>query len=86
MEALFKLAIPVMLGAILTYLINISSAQTDLVKQMATLNGQVGILASQNSDYSARFSKLDGKVDNLGKVQGENTARILVLENARHFK
>jgi hypothetical protein len=82
----FRLAVPALLGAILTYAMTISTAQTRQGEQLAAMNGQIGILASQSGDYVARLGKLEARVEDIGKNQSANMSRIMVLESARHYK
>lgn len=82
----FRLAVPTLLGVIVAYLAGISSAQTDQGKQLATLQGQVGVFAQQSTDYVGRLSKVEVAIDEVKKNQAANTANILVLQSARRYK
>jgi hypothetical protein len=82
----FRAGVPLLLGAILTYAIAISGAQTTQGQQLAALQGQLGIIGSQNTDYAARISKLELIAEDTRKGQAVNSAHILVLESSRHYK
>jgi hypothetical protein len=83
---LFRLVVPVLLGAILTYAFNINAAQVEQGKQLSSMQGQIGVIGQQNGDTLARVGKLEAQLDTLNRGQAINSGRLLVLETARHFK
>lgn len=80
----FRVAIPTILGAILSYAIGIRSAQEDQGKQLSLVQGQLGVIAAQSTDYVSRLSKLEGQVDDNRRSLGVLTGRVLVLEAKHH--
>lgn len=85
---LFKLilqaAIPALLSVLVLLAGGIYSAQTDQGKALSTMQGQLGVLVQQNTDFSGRLSKVEAKTDDNGRSISGLDGRVLVLENLRH--
>lgn len=83
--AIFRLGVPALLGAILTYAAAINSAQRDQGKQLAQVQGQLAVFTQINSDFGVRLAHIEqAQEENSKNISGLN-GRVLVLE-AEHPK
>lgn len=80
---LFRIIVPLLLGAILTIAFSINSAQIEQGKQISQMQGQLGVITQQNSDVAARLLKVEAAADENRKSIGALTGRVLVLESGR---
>lgn len=78
---LFRIIVPVLLGAILTIALAINSAQQEQGRQISVVQGQLVGIAQQNSDFVNRLNKVEQGVDENRKSIGSLTGRVLVLES-----
>lgn len=81
---IFKLVVPVLLGALVTYAATIAAEQSEQGKQLARMQGQLAVIAQQNSDYVDRIAKLESAVDENRRAIAAINGRVLVLENGHH--
>lgn len=83
----FKLAmqslIPALLSVIAMYAASINSAQKEQGEKLSAMQGQLGVMVQQNSDFSGRLSKVEAGVDEARRNIGAMDGRVLVLENLR---
>lgn len=80
---LFRIIVPVLLGAILTIALAINSAQQEQGRQISVVQGQLVGIAQQNSDFVNRLNKVELGLDENRKSIGGIAGRVLVLEANR---
>lgn len=78
---LFRIIVPILLGAILTIAFSINSAQQEQGRQISVVQGQLVGIAQQNSDFVNRLNKAEQSVDDNRKAISSLTGRVLVLES-----
>lgn len=81
--ALFRLAVPALLGAILTYASSISSTQTKQSESIYAIQGSIATIVQQNTDYAARLGKVERAVEDNRRSIALQDSRLSVVE-ARH--
>lgn len=81
--AAFRLAVPALLGAILTYAASISSAQTELNKSVYGMQGQLATIVQQSSDYGNRLAKVERSVEENRRALSTDESRLSVIEARR---
>lgn len=82
-QTIFRLIVPVLLGALLTYAANISSSQTELAKSVYGMQGQLAGISQQNTDYLTRLSKVERTLENTTKDISGLDSRMAVVETKR---
>lgn len=83
---LFRIIVPILLGAILTIAFSINSAQMEQGKQISQMQGQLGVIAQQNTDAQVRLGKVEEQADETSKALGVLAGRVLVLESKNQPK
>lgn len=78
--ALFRLVVPGLLGAILTYAVSISSAQTKQSEAIYGIQGQLATIVQQNSDYAGRLIKVERAVEDNRRAISLQDSRLAVVE------
>jgi len=81
--AIFRLAVPGLLGAVLAYLSAINSAQRDQGNQLADIKGTLKVFTQINTDVGMRLTKTETSGEENAKALAAVNARVLVLES-RH--
>lgn len=82
-QTIFQVMVPLLLGGILTYLISISSAQSEQGKSIYVIQGQLSAISQQNTDANIRMNKIERREDDLDKTNDSLGNRLTAVENKR---
>lgn len=80
----FKVLLAMGVGALLTYANSMSNAQRLQGESLATMSANVATIVQQNTDFSARLSKVERAAGDNTKAIGDVANRVSVIEGHRY--
>ena len=78
--AVFRLSVPFLLGALVSYASNISSQQQEQGKAIYAMQGQLAVMNQQSVNTNDRLSKAEAAIDQNRKALETLGSRATVLE------
>ena len=81
---IFRAVVPLLLGAILTYAISISSGQAEQLKTINNISGQLAGITQEDTNYNVRLDTLSQEISAMQSTLETDGNRITTLEVERH--